>query len=1674
MRRSHRLSRFGILLLLALCGLTAAWGQEAIPEASSLISLNSVVIDTEGPPPAIPENLKVGFEEVRFADTFENEYLLVKFPGPVTAGQYEALEAVTDRIYTYLPHFAYLVKMPARFQTKAEMSALGASWMGPYHPAYKISGVVKSIAPTDGAHKKRSVMLHVYPDADLRKLRKRIRDLGIREIAGWKERRSFSRIRVMLTAGEIAQQRAPLAQLREVFWIELEGRRVLLNDTSIWVGQSGTGGGQATPVFDQGIYGEGQIVGVLDTGIDPDMCYFRDTTQGLPPTNECNGGTVVDLSQRKVIAVDFLWSSECSGGISSSEWDTHDHGTHVGGSVAGDDFANPLFHDAGDGMAPGAKLVMQDCGYQTDNCADCPGIGCPVVDLNPIFQQAYDQGARIHTNSWGDRENYSPQNTYSAGSQDADEVMWNNKDFLLMFAAGNSGPSSGSVGSPSTAKSVVSVGATNRGSSAESMASFSSCGPTEDGRIKPDITSPGVSIISADNDGNISSNNCGTRSMSGTSMASPTAAGLVALIRQYYADGWYPSGAASAPDAFAPSASMLKASLVNSAVDMTGVTAIPSNCQGWGRVLLDNVLYFSGDARKLFLHDEPTGFPQGSSGASQDFEISVVSSSEPFKVTLAWTDYPSTPAANPNLNNDLDLVVSGPGGTWLGNVFSGGVSTTGGSADRLNTVEQVLVPSPTTGTYTVSVRSYNIPNGPQDFALVVTGATSTCSPAPVADAGGDRTICLGDSTTLGTAAQPAHSYSWSPGGQTTAEITVSPTVTTAYTVTATTSCGSAQDAATVTVDAGGGGGLDDDLEGSTSGWTTSGLWHLTDNSGCASPGYSSATHAFYYGQDSGCNYDAGDTTGDLISPTIADINSTSTLSFDYFRQVESYSGSYDQTQVAVSVAGSGSWTTVWSRDSSDTSENAWTASGAIDLSSYAGSDIQVRFRFDSVDGSYNTFTGWFIDDVVVTAESSCGNAPDVTITAPADGSTYTEGDSVTFTGTASDVEDGDLTASLDWTSSLDGSIGSGGSFSTSTLSVGTHTITASVTDSSSLEGSDSIQVTINPANTAPTVTITAPADGSSYTEGDSVTFTGTAGDVEDGDLTASLAWTSSLDGSIGSGGSFSTSTLSVGVHTITAAVTDSGSLPGSDSIQVTINEPGNTAPTVTITAPTDGSTYTEGDSVTFTGTAGDVEDGDLTSSLAWTSSLDGSIGSGGSFSTSTLSVGVHTITAAVTDSGSLPGSDSIQVTINEPGNTAPTVTITAPTDGSTYTEGDSVTFTGTASDVEDGDLTASLAWTSSLDGSIGSGGSFSTSTLAVGIHTITAAVTDSGSLPGSDSIQVTINPVSGCAAGSIDFSSFTLTSYADQNVANGVAVEDGGDTLHLTDNTWVRSTATFAVTANTVIDFDFASSAQGEIHAIGFDADDTLNDEPAHFQFWGTQNWTGTGRIDWNPKYSGGGAYQSYSIPVGQYYTGTMYLVFTNDNDAGSGNEGLYQCVRVYETTPPDCDVEEGFEAGAGGWTNSGSSTCSTGTFVAATPTEMVNGGVTTQVGGAQAGSNAWFTATNSSAGSNDVDGGVCITESPVYNVTVASDVSVWYFHGQRDAGDDASGDYFYLEASVNGGAWTSLASYGDVTVNASWTEVTTTASAGDTVQFRVRVSDGSSTGDLVEGGVDSVSICAQ
>ncbi len=202
----------------------------------------------------------------------------------------------------------------------------------------------------------------------------------------------------------------------------------------------------------------------------------------------------------------------------------------------------------------------------------------------------------------------------------------------------------------------------------------------------------------------------------------------------------------------------------------------------------------------------------------------------------------------------------------------------------------------------------------------------------------------------------------------------------------------------------------------------------------------------------------------------------------------------------------------------------------------------------------------------------------------------------------------------------------------------------------------------------------------------------------------------------------------------------------------------------------------------------------------------------------------------------------------------------------------------------------------------------------------------------------------------------------------------------------------------------------------------------------------------------------------------------TVSNPNGSPNLLLYMGYLNGGTPPPggSCSFEDSFTS-SNGWTIDGASNCSTGTYTRGNPTQQTSSGVVTQVGGASDGDNfAVFTASNTSAGNADVDGGVCIARSPTIAVNTASTLSIDWFHGQRDSGDD-NNDYYRLEYSTNGGSsFNSLVNIGDTRTQAAWATATAAIPAGASVVIRVSTSDGSGPGDLIEGGIDNVSICSQ
>lgn len=523
--------------------------------------------------------------------------------------------------------------------------------------------------------------------------------------------------------------------MRKLFAVLLVSVTASANEGSYRSLQSGSPTGP-TPLHDRGIHGEGQLIAIVDTGLDYTSCFFAEPDGSAPPFNTGSAAGLqwqnIDLSRRKVVAYNFLYSCDqypnapgCDRPGVAGSLDNQGHGTHAAGSAAGDRGA-PIFHDLHDAIAPGAKLIVQDAGYLPtgDTCAQLPGLRCP-LDLYRVFEQAYKQGARIHSNSWGDRQGATafqnpPRANYPQSARDVDAFVWEHPDSLVLFNTGNLGGGSvsppSSLSAPGSAKNTVQVGGTRAtGNDDDRIASFTLFGPTIDGRIKPDLVGP-ARVIAADIDFDNNPATCDATRQPGTSWASPTVAGAAALVRQYYTDGFYPSGAKKAANAMVPSAALMKATLIAAARPVpwrwdgnrnVPALPVPSMEQGWGFPVLDDALFFAGDTRKLKIVDMPLANGLAA-GASMTFRVKAKPGT-PLKVVLVWTDPPGTVRgatdATPQLVNDLDLRVSG-------------VSTT---ADRLNNVEVISIAEPN-GSYDITISAHRLGFGArQSYALVITG-----------------------------------------------------------------------------------------------------------------------------------------------------------------------------------------------------------------------------------------------------------------------------------------------------------------------------------------------------------------------------------------------------------------------------------------------------------------------------------------------------------------------------------------------------------------------------------------------------------------------------------------------------------------------------------------------------------------------------------------------------------------------------------------------------------------------------------------------------------------------------------------------------------------------------------------------------------------------------------------
>jgi hypothetical protein len=387
------------------------------------------------------------------------------------------------------------------------------------------------------------------------------------------------------------------------------------------------------------------------------------------------------------------------------------------------------------GTAPKAKLVLQSVLDNNDGLGGLPN------DLNDLFSPPYKTDkARIHSNSWGSTGNFG---VYDQQAHEVDQFVNEHRDMLICFAAGNEGLDHNangqtdphSVTPPGTAKNCLTVGAcennrptktltygkgwpsdfpanpikTDRvANNPDGMVAFSSRGPINDGRIKPDVVAPGTFILSTrsratQSEGWELSSDPLYMFDGGTSMATPLVAGCVANVRAFLRTS---HGNAK------PSAALLKALIINGAHDIPGqyvpseTADIPNNNEGFGRVDVQAVVGPYGAGETVTFFDEDTSLD---TGENKQQVVTVAAGATVLKATLVWTDPPGE-----GLQSDLDLIVSAGSQQRHGNM-----PASSAAFDRTNNVEQVVWKNVPAASVTVTVAAHKVTLGPQNFALVI-------------------------------------------------------------------------------------------------------------------------------------------------------------------------------------------------------------------------------------------------------------------------------------------------------------------------------------------------------------------------------------------------------------------------------------------------------------------------------------------------------------------------------------------------------------------------------------------------------------------------------------------------------------------------------------------------------------------------------------------------------------------------------------------------------------------------------------------------------------------------------------------------------------------------------------------------------------------------------------------
>lgn len=674
---------------------------------------------------------------------------IIQFVGPIKDQWLKTVEESGAKLIHYVANNGYLVWADEASRTQLNQMANNQSMIqfsAPYTRTFKLGTTIKErLNQNANSDEVVNVNIQLTDSPYSEKSKSIINGLVESVNQPWNKVMNFHSVRVSIKVSNIES----VLNLVDSYWVNEYFERTLSDEVQnqILVADFAPGNAEpAMPGYDLFLSGKGfptdpneyPVVDVTDDGIGTGAL-----ASGDPTFHE--GGDVNNPNRLSYI-------SNCTAAGSGESIGGHGHlNTNIVGgfeSRVGFPYVDPNGYIRTQGVNPFTRLAGTRIFGPGFDLSACGGTDAGLI------QSVQDNGAQIMSNSWGCSGcagSYDDSSqAFDVGVRDADLTEAGNQEMIMVFAAGNSGSSAGTVGTPGNGKNMITVGASENyrptdedgnwtdgcaigptgADNAMDVIGFSSRGPSPGGRTKPEVIAPGTHIHgTASTSGSYNGSSVcdqyrpGSQTTvaasSGTSHSTPAVAGVSSLA--YY---WLENPPATMLGTFGtPSPAMMKAYLVAHPTYLTGVSAnddLPSNSQGYG---MPNMSLMFDDTLK-FLYDQNVVFDN--TGEDWTWVGSAADPAKPVRIVMTYTDQAGAQGTSPQVNN-LDLSVDTAGSTYLGNVFSGEFSTTGGTADSANNYEAVFLPAGTATDITITVSAANIagdgiPNTgdgtDQDFALV--------------------------------------------------------------------------------------------------------------------------------------------------------------------------------------------------------------------------------------------------------------------------------------------------------------------------------------------------------------------------------------------------------------------------------------------------------------------------------------------------------------------------------------------------------------------------------------------------------------------------------------------------------------------------------------------------------------------------------------------------------------------------------------------------------------------------------------------------------------------------------------------------------------------------------------------------------------------------------------------